>query len=99
MTDLFDETANYVLDLASPQRMQILFKLLEKNSTPTSLAKEIDATKQEVHRNFTRLEQSGLIEKKTDGKYTLTTFGKIVCTQVPSLVFISQNRKYFEDHY
>ena len=68
MTDLFDETANYVLDLASPQRMQILFKLLEKNSTPTSLAKEIDATKQEVHRNFTRLEQSGLIEKKTDGK-------------------------------
>ncbi|QLH07377.1 helix-turn-helix transcriptional regulator [Nitrosopumilus ureiphilus] len=98
MTDLFDETANYVLDLASPQRMQILFKLLEKNSTPTALAKEIDATKQEVHRNFIRLEERGLIEKKTDGKYTLTTFGKIVCTQVPSLVFISQNRKYFEEH-
>ena len=45
LTDLFDETANYVLDLASPQRIQILFKLLEKNSTPTALAKEIDATK------------------------------------------------------
>ncbi len=98
MEDLFDETANYVLDLASPQRMQILFKLLEKNSTPTALAKEIDATKQEVHRNFTRLEQSGLIEKKPDGTYTLTTFGSTVCTQVPSLVFISQNRKYFEEH-
>ncbi|MCA9828528.1 MAG: transcriptional regulator [Nitrosopumilus sp.] len=98
MADLFDETANYVLDLASPQRMQILFKLLEKNSTPTLLAKDIDATKQEVHRNFKRLEDSGLIEKKTDGTFTLTTFGKIVCTQVPSLVFISQNRKYFEEH-
>lgn len=98
MTDLFDETANYVLDLASPQRMQILFKLLEKDSTPTLLAKDIDATKQEVHRNFKRLEDSGLIEKKTNGTFTLTTFGKIVCTQVPSLVFISQNRKYFEEH-
>jgi len=98
MADLFDETANYVLDLASPQRMQILFKLLEKNSTPTLLAKDIDATKQEVHRNFKRLEDSGLIEKRTDGTFTLTTFGKIVCTQVPSLVFISQNRKYFEEH-
>ena len=98
MTDLFDETANYVLDLASPQRMQILFKLLEKNHAPTALAKEIEATKQEVHRNFIRLEESGLIEKNTDGTYTLTTFGKVVCTQVPSLVFISQNRKYFEDH-
>ena len=98
LTDLFDETANYVLDLASPQRMQILFKLLEKTSTPTALAKEIDATKQEVHRNFTRLEESGLIEKKTDGKYTLTTFGQTVCTQVPSLVFLTQNRTYFEEH-
>jgi len=98
MSDLFDETANYVLDLASPQRMQILFKLLEKNSTPTALAKEIDSTKQEVHRNFKRLEYSGLIEKTIDGTFTLTTFGKIVCTQVPSLVFISQNRKYFEGH-
>lgn len=98
MTDLFDETANYVLDLASPQRLEILFKLLTKNSTPTALAKEIDATKQEVHRNFTRLEDSGLIEKKVDGTYTLTTFGKTVCTQVPSIVLISQNRKYFEKH-
>ena len=98
MSDLFDETANYVLDLASPQRMQILFKLLEKNSTPTTLAKEIDSTKQEVHRNFKRLEYSGLIEKTINGTFTLTTFGKIVCTQVPSLVFISQNRKYFEGH-
>lgn len=98
MTDLFDETANYVLDLASPQRLQILFKLLEKSATPTSLAKEIGATKQEVHRNFTRLEESGLIEKRSDGKYKPTIFGQTVCTQVPSLVFLSQNRKYFENH-
>ncbi|WP_428323977.1 helix-turn-helix transcriptional regulator [Nitrosopumilus sp.] len=99
MTDLFDDTANYVLDLASPQRLQIIFKLLEKSTTPTKLAKEIGATKQEVHRNFTRLEDSGLIEKKVDGNYTLTTFGRTICTQVPSVVFISQNRKYFEKHH
>ncbi|WP_428325678.1 helix-turn-helix transcriptional regulator [Nitrosopumilus sp.] len=99
MTDLFDDTANYVLDLASPQRLQIIFKLLEKSTTPTKLAKDIGATKQEVHRNFTRLEDSGLIEKKVDGNYTLTTFGRTICTQVPSVVFISQNRKYFEKHH
>lgn len=98
MNDLYDETANYVLDLASPKRLQILFNLLEKNSTPTKLAKQIDATKQEVHRNFTRLEDSGLIEKKIDGTYSLTTFGQTVCTQIPSIVFISQNKKYFQEH-
>ena len=98
MNELIDETANYVLDLASPQRLEILFKLLEKSSTPTSIAKEIGATKQEVHRNFGRLEDSGLIKKNVNGKYSLTTFGETVCTQVPSLVFFSQNREYFEEH-
>ena len=98
MTDLIDETANYVLDLASPQRLNILFILLKQASTPTKIAREIDATKQEVHRNFTRLVESGLIEKRIDGKYSLTTFGEVVCTQVPTIVFLSQNRKYFEEH-
>ena len=32
MNDLIDETADYALDLASPQRLGILFKLLEKRS-------------------------------------------------------------------
>jgi len=42
--------------------------------------------------------ESDLIKKNNDGKYSLTTFGEVVCTQVPTLVFLSQNRKYFEDH-
>ena len=73
MSDLIDETANYVLDLASPQRLSILFILSAKNSTPTEIAKKLDSTKQEVHRNFTRLVESGLIQKNLDGKYSLTT--------------------------
>ena len=98
MSDIIDETANYVLDLASPQRLNILFELLGKPSTPTEIAKKLDSTKQEVHRNFTRLVESGLIEKNMDAKYSLTTFGEVICTQVPSIVFFSQNRKYFEEH-
>jgi predicted transcriptional regulator len=98
MTDLIDETADYVLELASPQRLNILFRLLSENLTPTAFAKEVKATKQEVHRNFIRLEESGLIKKKINRTYELTTFGQIVCTQVPSLVFLLQNRRYFEEH-
>ncbi|MFB5645378.1 MAG: helix-turn-helix transcriptional regulator, partial [Nitrosopumilaceae archaeon] len=98
MDDLYDNASENFLELASSQRLHILFKLLVSKCTPTEVAKELDATKQEVHRNFTRLEEAGLIEKDTDGKYSLTTFGKTMCTQVPSLVFLSKNRKYFEDH-
>ena len=98
MSDLIDETADYVLELASSQRLSILIGLLTKSTTPTAFAKEIGATKQEVHRNFMRLEKSSLIRKNIDGTFSLTTFGQTVCTQVPSLVFLSQNRKYFERH-
>jgi len=98
MVDLYEKSAEHFLELASSQRLQILFKLSEKKLTITELAKEIGSTKQEVHRNFMRLEDGHLIEKDVDGNYSLTTFGKTMCIQVPSLVFISQNMKYFEDH-
>ncbi|MCV0400011.1 MAG: transcriptional regulator [Nitrosarchaeum sp.] len=98
MSDLYDKASENFLELASSQRLEILFKLLQERTTATFLAKDIDVTKQEVHRNFTRLEETGLIEKGKDGKYGLTTFGRTMCTQVPSIVFLSQNRKYFEDH-
>ena len=51
-----------------------------------------------MHRNFTRLEDSKLIQKDFDGNYSLTTFGKTMCTHVPSLVYLSQNMEYFQDH-
>ena len=62
------------------------------------MAKKIDATNQEVHRNFMRLEDGGLILKTKDGTYDLTTYGKTMCAQVPTLVFLSKNQKYFENH-
>ena len=98
MVDLYEKAADHFLELASPQRLQILFKLLEKSFAITEMAKELDSTKQEVHRNFRRLEDIRLIKKDIDGKYSITTFGKTMCTQVPSLVFLSQNMEYFEDH-
>lgn len=98
MEDLYDTAADHFLELASPQRLKILFSLLNKKSTITSLAKDLNSTKQEVHRNFRRLEDRDLIEKDVDGNYSLTTFGKTMCTQVPSLVFLSQNMEYFQDH-
>ena len=38
MNEIIDQTADYVLDLASPQRLAIPFKPLEKASMPIELA-------------------------------------------------------------
>ena len=90
--------ASNFLELSSHQRLQILFKLSEKKSKPSELVKEFDSTKQEVYRNFSRLEDGYLISKDTDGYYDLTEFGKTICNQVPAMVFLSQNMKYFHLH-
>lgn len=98
MGTFYENAAADFLELASEQRLKIIFNLLEKKSKISNMAKDLHATVQEVHRNFERLSDAGLIVKDKDGYYDLTTYGKTMCTQVPSLLFLSKNRKYFETH-
>lgn len=98
MENLYENAANDFLELASEQRLNILFNLMAHRSKISAMAKEIGSTVQEVHRNFERLADAGLIKKDSDGYYQLTTYGKTICTQVPDLIFVSKNRKYFESH-
>jgi len=96
--DIFETAASNFLELSSIQRLQILFKLQEKKSKPSDLVKEFDSTKQEVYRNFSRLEDGHLIIKDLDGTYSLTEFGETICSQIPSILFLSQNMRYFRRH-
>lgn len=93
-----DMAAEDFLELSSSLRLGIIFKLFEKRSTLSVVAKELNTSVPEAHRNFERLAKADLIVKDGDGNYRLTTYGKIICSQIPSLVFVSQNRKYFRHH-
>src|SRR5713226_4591350 len=94
----FDSSANEFLELASEQRLAILLRLYEQKSKVSILAKELEATVPEVYRNFERLVKADLIIKDSDGEYSITTYGKIVCSQIPALRFLSRNKKYFRNH-
>ena len=93
-----EKIAENFLELSSEQRLKIIFSLLEKESNLSGMAKKLDATNPEVHRNFNRMLKAGLVEKDSDGNFHLTTFGKTICSQIPSIVFISENKNYFEIH-
>jgi predicted transcriptional regulator len=98
MKDGYEKTASDFLELASEQRLAILLKLHSQNSKVSVLAKELGATVPEVYRNFERLVKADLIAKEPDGDYSITMFGKIMCAQVPSIRFLSNNKKYFKSH-
>lgn len=93
-----EKIANDFFELASEQRLNILINLAEKRLNISKLAEILDATKPEVHRNISRLTKAGLIEKEPEGNYILTTYGKTVLIQIPSLSFISDNKQYFTNH-
>jgi len=39
-----------------------------------------------------------LIQKNSNGNYSLTVYGKTICAQMPSIFFVYKNKKYFEAH-
>ena len=98
MDNLSEKIAKDLFEIASEQRLSILFYLREEKSSISKLAKKLDATVPEVFRNFDRLVKAGLIEKNLDGNYGLTLYGKTVCTNLPSLFFVSLFEKYFKNH-
>lgn len=98
MRDSYKNAGSDFLDLASEQRLDILFHLMQEKSKVTPMAKILESTVQEVHRNFERLAKSGFIEKDIDGFYHLTIYGTTMCTQIPTMIFFSNNRKYFQEH-
>ena len=59
----FADTEKTFFELASEQRLAIVFQLNNKSAKISQLAKDLDITMQEVHRNVSRLQDAGLIEK------------------------------------
>ena len=94
----FEDTSTEFLELASEVRLRILFDLQEKPSRVTTLAKKYNVTAQEVHRNFERMVNSGLISKQKNTQYAITTFGRAICAQIPAVSFLSQNKEFFKTH-
>ena len=98
MSQNMGEYAKYFLEVASEQRLQIIQLINEDEFRLSELAKKLDATTPEVHRNLQRLEKSGFIIKNSNGHFVLTTLGQVLLGFIPHLTFIIKNKKYFLKH-
>lgn len=94
----YEVVAANFLELASEQRLKILASLNNKPHRVSELAKKLDVTSQEIHRNLERLSNSSFVKKGTDEHFHITTVGKLMLSQMPLMFFISQNEKYFTNH-
>lgn len=90
-------SANF-LELASEQRLKILSNLSIKPMRVSVLAKKINVTSQEIHRNLERLSNSGFVKKGVDEHFHITTIGQLMLSQMPLMFFVTKNQKYFASH-
>jgi predicted transcriptional regulator len=97
-TYTFEDTARTFFELASAQRIAILYKIAEVKCNLTRLSKDLDCTMPEIRRNIIRLTNSGMVDRESNGTFFLTTFGKTILEQIPALDFLSRNKDYFSDH-
>jgi len=93
-----EDYAKYFLEVSSEQRLKLIQLINEKEFRLSELAKELDATAPEVHRNIERLEKSGFIVKDSANHFVLTALGQMLLAIIPNLAFIIENKKYFIEH-
>jgi predicted transcriptional regulator len=96
--EAFANTEKTFFELASEQRLAIIFQLNEKSAKISQIAKYLGITMQEAHRNVNRLQDAGLIEKDPGGIFSLTTFGNTIIKQIPTFNYLSKHKEYFSEH-
>ena len=85
-------------DLASETRCSMLVALNCEPLRLNQLAKKLDLTIQDAHRNIDKLIESGIIQKNSDATLSLTGYGKLMTKQLTSLQFLNKHKQFFEDH-
>jgi predicted transcriptional regulator len=90
--------ADLFMELASETRCAILLMLKEKPTRTNKLANDLHLTVQETHRNTSRLTETGIIRKDSEGLFYLTEYGKLIVEQIQYYQFLFKYQKFFEDH-
>lgn len=97
--ELSTSISELFMELAGESRYAILQMLEEQKRRSAQLAKELNLTIQETHRNTARLANAGLIKKGSDASFSLTSYGRIMVSQLGAFGFLNEYKKYFEEHF
>jgi len=93
-----EHLSELLFELSNQDRLQILLELQEEQMKLTQISKKLDLTAQETSRHLNRMNKASLVEKKSNGAYDLTEFGKQILHLLPGFNFILKNREYFLTH-
>lgn len=85
-------------ELASETRLSMLRGLGTKNLKTQEIATRENLTATEAVRQLQRLTDALLIQRRSDGSYAITEYGKTVLQLSKSLEFVFKQKEYFSTH-
>lgn len=90
--------AQLLFELSSEERLKTLGLLRIQSLKLTHIAQHLDISLSECSRHLQRLLESFLIEKGSDGDYSLTPYGHLTLSLLPGMEFLSKHCQYFLNH-
>ncbi|MCI4336759.1 MAG: helix-turn-helix domain-containing protein [Thermoplasmata archaeon] len=90
--------ADFLFEVASPERLQILSRLSGGARSHTELSRQLARSGSETSRHLQRLTAAGLVEKGPRGKYALTSIARVFYAGLPFLEYLVANRGYLQSH-
>lgn len=93
-----EKISELLFEFSNPSRLDILLLIKEKNIKPSQLARAADQTIQETSRHLQRLTKALLVERNSNGAYSLTPLGKQLLALFPEIHFLAINSEYFTTH-
>lgn len=90
-----ERLSNLFFELSHEDRLTILAILSRAPKKLTQIASDMDSSSQEVYRHISRLVDSGLVTKNSDGDYMITPYGSQVMKLVPGYGFLLEHSEYF----
>jgi predicted transcriptional regulator len=97
MEDL-EDVAGLLFAAASVDRLTLFYTISKERLRLTQLASRLPASTQETSRHLSRLQEAKIIERRADGCFNVTPFGKSLLVLLPSLKFLTRHKEYFLSH-
>ena len=94
MSDLYE----LFFELSNEDRVNILNLLKHEHLNLTNISNKLELRNQEASRHLSRLEDSGLVTRNTDGTYQTTPFAELVLNKQDEMEFLLKHKDYFNNH-
>lgn len=93
-----EQLKELLFELSSKERMDLMLMLQDERLKLSVISKKLELTNPETLRQLRRLCDVGLVQRKPNGLYELSPYGRLVLLQLGGVEFLAKNQDFFSKY-